>query len=163
KEVIGKLGSHVVVARMVNGQLDSDLQHVLAEQSHPGGTVSLLHVAAVRKRGAPVEYADVVEPKEAAFENVLSEAVLSIDPPGEIQHQLLERAHQELHVPLAAQCQFFAIEKDRSPGVHRRIYVAEVPFVSRDLSGWMNEELLQQKIELRLREIQINGRDGQSL
>ena len=74
----------------MGGQLDGDLQHVLAEEGHPGGAVGLLQVAAGGQRSAAVEDADVVEAEEAALEDVLAEAVLAVDPPGEVQQQLVE-------------------------------------------------------------------------
>ena len=84
-------------------ELDADLEHVLAEQRHPGGAVGLLEVAAGRQRRAAVEDADVVEAEEAALEDVLAEAVLAVDPPGEVQQQLAEGALQEVDVAAAAQ------------------------------------------------------------
>jgi len=44
-----------------------DFQHVLAEQRHPGGSVSLFQVAASRQRRTSVEHADVVQPQEFLF------------------------------------------------------------------------------------------------
>jgi len=38
-----------------------------------------------------VENADVVETEEASLKHVLSEAVLSVHPPGEVQQELVER------------------------------------------------------------------------
>jgi hypothetical protein len=48
------------------------------------------------QRGAAVEDADVVEPEEAPLEDVLAETVLAVDPPGEVQEQLLEAALEPL-------------------------------------------------------------------
>ena len=66
------------------------LQHVLAEERHPRRAVGLLEVPAGRQRRAAVEDADVVEPEEAALEDVLAEAVLAVHPPGEVEQQLVE-------------------------------------------------------------------------
>ena len=82
-------------------ELDGDLEHVLAEQRHPGRAVRLLQIAAGRQRRAAVEDADVVEAEEAALEDVLAEAVLAVHPPGEVQQQLVERRLEELDVGLA--------------------------------------------------------------
>ena len=73
-------------------QLDGDLEHVLAEERHPGRAVGLLEVAAGRQRRAAIEDADVVEPEEAALEDVVAGAILAIDPPGEVEQQLVEGA-----------------------------------------------------------------------
>ena len=83
-------------------QLDRDLEHVLAEQRHPGGAVRLLEVAAGRQRRAAIEDADVVEPEESALEQVAAAAVLAIHPPGEVQQQLVEDALEPVDVAVAA-------------------------------------------------------------
>ena len=40
--------------------------------------------------------------------------------------------------------------------MHGRVDIAEVPFVGRDLTGRMQEELLQHQVELFFREIHID-------
>jgi hypothetical protein len=52
--------------------------------------------AAGRQRRAAVEDADVVEAEEAALEDVVAPRVLAVDPPGEVQQQLVEDALEEL-------------------------------------------------------------------
>ena len=81
-------------------ELDRKLQQVLAEESHPRRAVRLLEVAAGGKRSAAIEDADVVQAEEAALEHVLAEAVLAVDPPREVQHELVENQLQEVDVPL---------------------------------------------------------------
>ena len=49
----------------------------------------------VGQRRAAVEDADVVQPEEAALEDVVALGVLAIDPPGEVEQQLVEDALQE--------------------------------------------------------------------
>ena len=70
EEVLVELERQVLVGRIVQRQLDGHLQHVLAEEGHPGGAVGLLQVAAGRQRRAAVEDADVVQAQEAALEDV---------------------------------------------------------------------------------------------
>ena len=82
----------------MDGELPGEFQHVLAEEGHPGGAVRLLEVAAGGERGAAVEDADVVEAEEAPLEDVLAEAVLAVDPPGEVQQELIERPLEEIQV-----------------------------------------------------------------
>ncbi len=53
-----------------------------------------------RQRLAAIEDADVVEPKESAGKDVLATRVFAIDPPGEIDQQLLKGAGQEHLVAL---------------------------------------------------------------
>ena len=45
--------------------------------------------------GRAVERADVVEAEEAAFEDVVAFGVLAVDPPREVDQQLLEDALEE--------------------------------------------------------------------
>jgi len=49
-------------------------------------------VAAHGQRLRTIEHADVVEAEEAAFEDVVALFVLAVDPPGEIQKELVEDA-----------------------------------------------------------------------
>ena len=60
----------------------------------------------------------------------------------------------------AAQRLLHAVEKDRRPGLDRRVDVAEVPLIGRDLPGRMQVKLLQQQIELLLGEIDVDRRQG---
>ena len=69
----------------------ADLEHVLAEQRHPGGAVSLLQMAAGGQRRAAVEDANVVQPQKAAFKEVLAEAVFAVHPPTEVQRSAFEK------------------------------------------------------------------------
>ena len=100
QEVLGELEDEIVVAGVVRRQLDRDLEHVLAEHRHPRGAVGLFEMAAGRQLGAAIEHADVVETEEPALEHALPQTVLAIDPPREVDHELAERALQELDVAL---------------------------------------------------------------
>ena len=53
-------------------------------------------VPPVGQRLRAVEDADVVQAKEAAGEEIVALGVLAIDPPGEIEQQLLESALEEM-------------------------------------------------------------------
>src|SRR5947209_6375656 len=81
-------------------QLERDREHIQAEHAHPGGAVGLLEVAAGGQGRAAVEYADVVEAQEAALEDIAALGVLAVDPPGEVEEQLVEDALEELTVGL---------------------------------------------------------------
>src|SRR5215831_14739081 len=102
EEVLPKLAGDVLVGGVSARELECDGQHVQRVHRHPRRAVRLLNVASGRKGRAAVEYADVVEAEEAALEDVHSFGVLSVDPPREIQHQLLEDALEEGAVSLAA-------------------------------------------------------------
>ena len=60
-ELVGDLFVH----RVVFGENEGDLQHVLAVKRHPGRPVRLLQRAARGELGTPVEHADVVEPQKS--------------------------------------------------------------------------------------------------
>ena len=98
-EVLEELGGDRLVGRPGPRQLQGDGQHVQAEQAHPGRAVGLLQPAAVGQVGpAAVEDADVVQAEEAALEGVAAVGVLAVDPPGEVQQQLVEDLLEEVGV-----------------------------------------------------------------
>ena len=98
QRVLEELLDELLVERLVQRQLDRDAQHLLAEEHHPRRAVGLVEVAAGGQRRRAVEHADVVEPEEAALEDVGAGAVLAVDPPGEVDQQLGEGVLQELDV-----------------------------------------------------------------
>jgi hypothetical protein len=69
--------------------------------------------------------------------------VLAIDPPGEIQHQLVKNAFQESKITRIVGMlvtPVLAIDLKDAPGrppVDRRVYVAKSPFVRGQLPVWM--------------------------
>src|SRR2546429_9896003 len=83
------------VHRVVFGENEGDLQHVLAVDRHPGRPVRLLQSAARGELGTPVEYANVVQTQKSPGEHVAPGGVLAVDPPAEVQHQPLKRSFQE--------------------------------------------------------------------
>ena len=99
--MLDEFDGHVDVGRLGQRQLYGDLEHVLAEERHPGGAVGLLQVPAGRQRRAAVEDADVVQPQEAALEDVVAGAVLAVHPPGEVEQELVEGALEPVEVALA--------------------------------------------------------------
>ncbi len=155
-EVLHELHDHVLVGAVVDGQLDRELRHVLAEEGHPRRAVRLLQVAAGRQRGAAVEDADVVEAEEAALEHVLAEPVLAVHPPGEVQQQLVERRLEELHVRLAAQGLLGAMEEERGEGVDRGVHVAEVPLVGGHLAAGVQVGPAEHQLHLLLGEVGVH-------
>ena len=141
-------------------ELESDLEHVLAEQGHPGGAVGLFQIASGGQRRTAVENADIVEAEKPALEQVSAETVLAVHPPAEIRRQPTEYPLQKIEIGLAAHRLLHAVDKDRRPGLYRRIDIAEVPLVGRDLSGRMQVHLAEQQVELLLGEIDVDGRQG---
>jgi len=74
-----------------------------------------------------VDRADVVQAEETALEDVLVAGVLAVDPPGEVDQELVENPAQEVDVAPAVEGE----DLQRRPRVHRRIHIAEIPFVGR--------------------------------
>ena len=159
EEMLHELRRQVLIGWIALHQLDADLEHVLTKQRHPRGRVGLFEIAPGRQRRAAIEDANVVEAQEAALEKVLAEPVLAVGPPCEIQRELGEDACQELQIRFAAERLLRPMQEDRGPGVHRRVDVAEVPFVGGHLSGRMQVEGLQHQFELALREIDVDRRE----
>src|SRR6266851_3572360 len=83
----------------------------------------------VGRGSAAVEDADVVQAQKSALENVAAFAVLAVDPPGEVEHQLVEDPLKKCAITHAAALLFDLVNAQRRPGMHRRIDIAERPLV----------------------------------
>src|SRR5437762_904430 len=94
-EMLEEFASHVFVSHVFFCEFQSNGEHVEAVHAHPTGAVGLLEMAARGKRGGTVEDSDVIEPQEAALENVGAVGVLAIHPPGEIQKQVMKDFFKE--------------------------------------------------------------------
>src|SRR5262245_32165203 len=101
QEMFGELDGHVYIGRIGHGAFRDDLEHVQTEQPHPSSAVRLLQVPTGRQWRTAVEDADVVQAQEAPLEDVLASTVFAVDPPGKIEHQLLEDAFEPQEVALA--------------------------------------------------------------
>ena len=157
-EVLQELGRHVLVGRVVLGQLERDRQHVETEHPDPRGGVGLLEVPAGRERGRPVEHADVVEAEEAALEDVLPLGVLAVHPPGEVEQQLLEDPLEEPSVGDASDPLLDLVDAPGRPGVDRWVDVAEGPLVGGDLAVRVHVPLAEEEDQLLLREVRVDQR-----
>src|SRR5262245_53371846 len=83
------------VTRIVVGQDQRHLEHVLAVEGHPGGPVGLLQGPAGGKRCTAVEYPDVVETQKSAREYVVPLGVFAVGPPVEVEREAVERTLQK--------------------------------------------------------------------
>ncbi len=101
EELVEDLDGDVFVVRIVVRQLERDQRHVEREHRHPAGGVGLLQAEARRQRMRAVEHRDIVEPQEAALEDIVALGVLAVDPPGVVEQQLVEDAQQEVTVGLS--------------------------------------------------------------
>ena len=144
-------------------ELDRDLQHPLAIERHPRRAVGLAQRAAAGQRRRAVEDADVVEPEEAALEEVAAVGVLAVDPPGEVGQQALEDAGQELAIALAADLGLALVDPQRRPRRHRRVDVAEVPLVGRDLAVRVQVARVQEQLDLLLGEVDVDQRQRRAV
>ena len=97
--------------------------------------------------------ADVVEPEEAAAEEVVAVGVLPVEPPGEVQQQLLEDPLEEVEVGAAVDHE----HPERRQRVDRRVDVVEVPLVRRERAVRVLEPLAQQHQQLVLGERRDRG------
>src|SRR4029450_4937546 len=107
-------------------------------------------MAAGRQRPAAIEDADVVEAEEAALKDVHALGVLAVDPPREVEQQLMEDALEELQVAAAALLLVDLVDPPGGPGMDRRIDVAERPLVRRQLTIRVHVPLTQHQRELVL-------------
>jgi hypothetical protein len=89
-EVLEELGGNVLVGGIPLGQLERHREHGAAVESHPGGAVCLLELATPGERPRAVKDPDVVEAEEPPAEDVPAADVLPVDPPGEVDEELLE-------------------------------------------------------------------------
>src|SRR5690348_291942 len=99
--MVAELDCHVFVKGVTPRNFDSDLEHNLAEERHPGSAVGLLEVTASRQRRAAVEHTNVIQPKKATLERPLAKAILAVHPPAEVQRQFGEGTLEELNVALS--------------------------------------------------------------
>ncbi len=121
--------------------------------AHPAGGVGLLKGAADWQVRA-VERADVVKAEEAALEDVVAFEVLPVDPPGEVDQQLVEDPAEEVDVAAAVDREHL----ERGPRLHRRVHVGEVPLVGGQRPVRVLEPLTAQQEQLVLGEPGIDVR-----
>ena len=151
-ELLEELDHHVQVDVVLLGELDRDHEHRERVVGHPRRAVGLLERDALREVRA-VDRADVVEAEEAAAEDVVAVGVLAVEPPGEVDQQLLEDPLEELAVAAAVDAE----DAQRGHHVHRRVDVVEVPLVRGQRAVRVLEPLAQQHEQLVLRERRDRG------
>src|SRR5262249_33254812 len=140
-------------------KLDCNRKQVERVHRHPTCAIRLFDVAAGRQRRAAVEDTDVVESKKAALEDVHSFSVFPINPPGEVQHQLVKDFFEEPNVAYTASLFLDLVNTPCRPRMHRRIHIAEGPFIGRQLSIWVHVPFAKQEHELLFGEIGIDKRE----
>ena len=102
-----------------------------------------------------VDRADVIQAEESALEHVAAVRVLPVDPPGEVDQQLVEQPAEEIEVASLIDREHL----ECGPRLHRRVDVAEVPFVGRERPVRVLEPFPAQQDDLVLGEGRIQVRE----
>src|SRR5712691_12528736 len=155
-EVLEELAGDIFVSGIFFGQFKSDGQHVQAIHAHPACAVGLLKMAPGWQGSGAVENSNVIKPEKSALKNICAVRVLAVDPPGEVQKELVKDPFQESTIRHAAYAALDFVNAPRGPGMDRRIHIAEGPFVGGQLPVWLHVPFAQKKDELLLREIGIS-------
>ena len=103
-----------------------------------------------------IENTDVVKTQESTLEDVFPLGILSIHPPREVEHQLVENALQELAITCPFALFLDLVNAPCRPRVHGRVDVAKGPLVCRNLTVRMHVPFAQQENELLLRKVAID-------
>ena len=150
--MLDKLENEIGRVAPVAVQDQRDRAHADRVERHPRRGVRLLERLA-RLQMRPVDGPDVVEPEEAALEDVRAVGVLAVDPPREVDEQLVEDPVQERDVlrPVDGE------DLEGCPRLDRRVHVVERPLVGRDRSVRVLEPLPTEQGELVLGEGRINA------
>ena len=106
-----------------------------AIKRHPSRPVGLLQVPIAAMAWTAVKHTDVVQPKEPASKDILATWILAIDPPREVDQQLLKGTRQEQLVALSRRTTRF-VDLPNAPRMDRWIHVTQVPLVRRDHAHW---------------------------
>ena len=154
REVLEELQRHRGVGVVVRGETDRHAQHHERVEGHPRRAIRLLDDVALGQVRS-VDRPDVVQAEEAALEDVVALAVNLVDPPGEVDEQLLEDAREEVDVAGAVDLE----DANRRPCVHRRVDIVEIPLVRRERAIGVHVPLAQHEQELVLRVLSVDVRE----
>src|SRR6266699_2710289 len=105
-----------------------------------------------------VEHTDVIETQKSALEHIHAIRILAINPPREIQQEFVKYTLEKTPVGASADAFLDLVDAPGRPGMHRRVDVAERPFVGGQLSVRVHVPFAQQKYELFLGKIGIYQR-----
>ena len=125
EELVGNL----LVGAVIERELERDGQHVEAVHAHPGSAIRLFQVSTAGQLQSAVEDTDVVQTQKPALEDVESFWIFAIDPPGEVQQELVEGAFQKCAVRDTGRGTVDLIYPPHRPGMYGRIDVIERPFI----------------------------------
>ena len=121
-------------------------------QGEPGGQRLLL-----------VVHRDVVEPEKASAKNIQGVGILAVDPPRVIEQQFVQHALEEGDVSCATLHPFGAEFLERTHRMHRRVGVAECPFVGWNLPIRMHVAFRYQQLDQVLGEADVELGEGRAV
>ena len=157
------MDGHVLVLRVLGTELEGHHGHVQGEHGHPAGGVGLLEAEAAGQGTGTVIDRDVVEPEKAPLEQVLALRILAVDPPGEIEQQLVEDTLQIAEVPPAPLGPLGTEDLQGTHRVHRRVHVPEGPLVGGYLAVGVQVALAQHQLHLVLGEVDVDQGQGRAV
>ena len=120
-------------------------------------------MSAVRKRSAAIEYPDVVEAEEPAFENIFAFRIFPIHPPGESEKEFVEDCFQKSAITFARLLAFDLVNPPRCPPQDRRIDITEVPLIGWNMTVGMLIPLANDDVDLTLGEVRIDQGEGNAM
>src|SRR5215472_3683775 len=89
-EVFPEFTGYVFVSKIFAREFQRNGQQVERVHSHPAGSVGLLNVSAGGQWSTTIEHTNVIQPQEAALEDVHSLCVFAVHPPGEVEQEFME-------------------------------------------------------------------------
>ena len=137
--LLQEFDDHVVIDRILLSQRRRESEHRNRVVRHPCGSVCLVEPDSGRQVGT-IEGTDVVQSQETAAKEVVAFRILAVEPPREIQQQLLEYSLKEFVIRGAVNYK----DSDRCQSMDRRIDVIETPFVRRKRAVRMKKPFSQQ-------------------
>ena len=113
-------------------------------------------MAAGGQRRAAIEDTDVVQPQKTTLEDIAALSIFFIDPPGEVHQQLVKHPFQKMPVGPTLLFGVDLVDPPGRPGVHRRIDVAQFPFVGRQRPVGMHVPFAGHQTQLALCKARIH-------
>ena len=164
EEMLEEFAGDVLIHVIVLGEFQGNAHQIQRIHRHPAGAVRLIDVAAGGQLCAAIEYADVVQAQKSALKNISPQVVLAVHPPREVQHQLVKHALEKLQVAVAAApLAVDLIDAPGGPGMHRRVHIAECPFIGGNLTVGVHVPFARQQHQLMLGELGVDQCEGDAV
>src|SRR5579863_10551939 len=81
----------------------------------------------------------IIQTQKTAFKKIIPILVFPVYPPGKIEQKFMEDRFQKISVAwYIMESLFTSVNTPGGPCMHRWIYIAECPFVCRQLTIWMH-------------------------